>query len=146
MPALGSLAAEPPFVLTDTAIVGHLGRSQLAALGLAATILSALFALFNFLQYATTAQVARADGAGRRTLADSLGVQAAWLSLVAGVGIAALTIAFAPPAVEAFGAQGGPPTSPSPTCESPRSASRSPSSRSARRATCAAWVTCGRRC
>ena len=33
VPALGSLAAEPLYVLVDTAIVGHLGRSQLAALG-----------------------------------------------------------------------------------------------------------------
>ena len=59
VPALGSLAAEPLYVLVDTAIVGHLGRSQLAALGIAATVLSFVFAIFNFLQYATTAQVAR---------------------------------------------------------------------------------------
>ena len=69
IPALGSLAAEPLYVLVDTAIVGHLGRSQLAALGLSATVLSTVFALFNFLQYGTTAQVARADGSGRRPLA-----------------------------------------------------------------------------
>ncbi|MBD0330009.1 MAG: MATE family efflux transporter, partial [Thermoleophilia bacterium] len=62
--ALGSLAAEPLYVLVDTAIVGHLGRQQLAALGIAATVLSGLFAIFNFLQYGTTAQVARAEGAG----------------------------------------------------------------------------------
>jgi putative MATE family efflux protein len=103
VPALGSLAAEPLYVLVDTAIVGHLGRSQLAALGLAATVLSALFALFNFLQYGTTAQVARADGSGRRPLADALGVQGAWLSLGAGIGVAALTIALADEIVDAFG-------------------------------------------
>jgi Na+-driven multidrug efflux pump len=38
----------------DTAIVGHLGRAPLAALGLAAAVLSATFGIFNFLQYATT--------------------------------------------------------------------------------------------
>jgi putative MATE family efflux protein len=106
VPALGSLAAEPLYVLVDTAIVGHLGRSQLAALALAATVLTALFALFNFLQYATTAQVARADGAGRRPLADSLGVQAAWLSLAVGIALTALTVALAPRLVDAFGAEG----------------------------------------
>ncbi len=63
LPALGALAAEPLYILVDTAIVGHLGRSQLAALGVAATALSVL-AMFNFLQYGTTAQVARATGAG----------------------------------------------------------------------------------
>ena len=63
VPALGALAAEPLYILVDTAIVGHLGREQLAALGAAATALSVL-ATFNFLQYGTTAQVARASGAG----------------------------------------------------------------------------------
>src|SRR5881296_2853440 len=37
LPALGALAAEPLYVLVDTAIVGHLGTSQLAALALAGT-------------------------------------------------------------------------------------------------------------
>jgi len=63
VPALGALAAEPLYLLVDTAIVGHLGRSQLAALGIAAVVLGGWFAIFNFLQYATTAQVARAAGA-----------------------------------------------------------------------------------
>lgn len=49
VPALGSLAAEPLYILVDTAIVGHLGRSHLAALGIAATVLGGLFAIFNFL-------------------------------------------------------------------------------------------------
>ena len=39
VPALGALAAEPLYVLVDTAIVGHLGRSQLAALGAADMVL-----------------------------------------------------------------------------------------------------------
>ncbi|MDQ3163868.1 MAG: MATE family efflux transporter, partial [Actinomycetota bacterium] len=50
IPALGSLAAEPTYILVDTAIVGHLGREQLAALGIAAIVLGTLFAIFNFLQ------------------------------------------------------------------------------------------------
>ena len=64
IPALGALAAEPLYILVDTAIVGHLGRAQLAALGVAATALIVV-GTFNFLQYGTTAQVARATGAGR---------------------------------------------------------------------------------
>jgi Na+-driven multidrug efflux pump len=55
IPALGALAAEPLYLLVDTAIVGHLGRPQLAALGIAFTILGGTFAIFNFLQYGTTA-------------------------------------------------------------------------------------------
>ena len=32
LPALGSIAAEPAYSLADTAIVGHLGRTQLGSL------------------------------------------------------------------------------------------------------------------
>ena len=35
LPALGALIAEPLYVLGDTAIVGHLGTTQLAGLALA---------------------------------------------------------------------------------------------------------------
>ena len=66
VPALGALAAEPLYVLVDTAIVGHLGTTQLAALAIAATVLTTAFTVFNFLTYGTTAQVARLHGAGRR--------------------------------------------------------------------------------
>jgi putative MATE family efflux protein len=106
VPALGALAAEPLYVLVDTAIVGHLGRPQLAALGLAAVILTGLFGIFNFLQYGTTAQVGRASGAGEATVANRLGAQALWLSLGFGVAIAAGVIALAPPIVELMGGTG----------------------------------------
>ena len=105
VPALGTLAAEPLYVLVDTAIVGHLGRSQLAALGAAATALSVL-ATFNFLQYATTAQVARAVGAGERETARRLGAQAVWLSLGIGIVLAAAIAALAGPIVALVGVEG----------------------------------------
>ena len=65
LPALGALAAEPLYLLADTAMVGHLGTEQLAALAIAATLLAGAFTLFNFLTYGTTAQVARLHGRGR---------------------------------------------------------------------------------
>jgi putative MATE family efflux protein len=106
VPALGALAAEPLYVLVDTAIVGHLGRPELAALGIAATVLGALFAVFNFLQYGTTAQVARASGAGAEQRARQLGGQAVWLSLAVGVALAGAVIALAPQIVRAMGGEG----------------------------------------
>ncbi len=105
IPALGSLAAEPLYVLVDTAVVGHLGRSQLAALGLAATVLSVL-AMFNFLQYGTTAQVARATGAGEDVVAARLGAQSLWLSLAFGGALALAIALLASPVVHLFGAKG----------------------------------------
>jgi putative MATE family efflux protein len=106
VPALGALAAEPLYVLVDTAIVGHLGRSQLAALGIAATVLTGLFGIFNFLQYGTTAQVGRASGAGEERMANRLGAQALWLSLGFGVVISAGVAALAPHIVELMGGRG----------------------------------------
>ena len=105
VPALGALAAEPLYILTDTAIVGHLGRSQLAALGAAATVLSVL-ATFNFLQYGTTAQVARASGAGADETARRLGAQALWLSLGVGIVLAGAIALFAEPIVALVGVDG----------------------------------------
>jgi putative MATE family efflux protein len=106
VPALGALAAEPTYILVDTAIVGHLGRSQLAALGIAAVVLGTLFAIFNFLQYGTTAQVGRASGAGEEQAARQLGGQALWLCLGVGIALAALLVALAPAVVELMGGSG----------------------------------------
>src|SRR5262249_51151514 len=90
LPALGALAAEPLYLLADTAIVGHLGRPQIAALGLAGTVLAGAFTIFNFLTYGTTAVVARASGAGQTERAARLAAQALWVSL--GIGVVLLVV------------------------------------------------------
>jgi putative MATE family efflux protein len=106
LPALGALAAEPIYVLVDTAIVGHLGRPQIAALGLAGTVLSGAFTIFNFLTYGTTAIVARAAGAGRQERAARLAAQALWLSLALGIALVVVCEAAASPMLDALGAHG----------------------------------------
>lgn len=106
VPALGSLAVEPVYVLVDTAIVGRLGTEQLAGLAVAATVLSFVFAGANFLTYGTTERVARRLGAGDQADAANVGVQAMWLSLLFGVPAAPLLFAFAGPLCSAFGADG----------------------------------------
>jgi putative MATE family efflux protein len=106
LPALGALAAEPLYLLADTAIVGHLGTTQLAALALAATALGAVTTVFNFLVYGTTAQVARAHGGGDHARAHELGSQAVWLGLGIGVALTAATVALAGPAVALLGRHG----------------------------------------
>jgi putative MATE family efflux protein len=106
VPALGALAAEPLYVLVDTAIVGHLGTTQLAALAIAATVMSTAFTIFNFLTYGTTAQVARLHGAGQDDKAAELGSQALWLALGIGVLLLALIEVFAAPLVTLMGGDG----------------------------------------
>jgi putative MATE family efflux protein len=97
-PAFGALAAGPLYTLADTAIVGHLGTRQLAALALAATIVSAITQLSDFLSYSTTAQVARLHGAGGEREAGGMAAQALWLSLATGVVIGLLLAALSSPA------------------------------------------------
>jgi len=106
LPALGALAAEPLYLLVDTAIVGHLGTPQLAALALAATVLSTIVSLCIFLTYGTTARVSRLHGAGDDAAANAMAPQALWLAL--GVGAATLVgvEALAPALVGLLGGDG----------------------------------------
>jgi putative MATE family efflux protein len=106
LPALGALAAEPLYLLADTAIVGHLGTPQLAALALAATVLSTLISLCIFLTYGTTARVSRLHGAGEVRAAGALAAQALWLAVGVGVALAASIAALAVPLVHVLGGSG----------------------------------------
>src|SRR4051812_1857362 len=106
LPALGALAAEPLYVLVDTAIVGHLGRPQIAALGLAGTLLAGAFTIFNFLTYGTTAVVARASGAGQDRAAAGLAAQALWLALGIGVVLVVLAQTLGGSVLSALGGHG----------------------------------------
>ena len=103
LPALGALIAEPLFLLTDTALVGHLGADALAALGIAGTVLHTAIGLLVFLAYATTPAVARALGAGDRPGAIRAGIDGLWLALGIGVLIALVGIPTAWPLAAAFG-------------------------------------------
>ncbi|TVT04515.1 MATE family efflux transporter [Amycolatopsis bartoniae] len=85
VPALGVLAAEPLYVLVDTAVVGHLGALPLAGLALGGVVLSQISTQLTFLSYGTTSRTARLHGAGRRAEAVSEGVQATWLALTVGL-------------------------------------------------------------
>src|SRR4051794_17370583 len=106
VPALGALAAEPLYLLADTAMVGHLGTEQLAALAIAATLLTGAFTLFNFLTYGTTAQVARLSGAAEHGQAGSLAAQALWLATGIGVVLVVVLVSLAVPLVDLMGGHG----------------------------------------
>ncbi|MFF2042879.1 MATE family efflux transporter [Kitasatospora sp. NPDC058170] len=96
VPAFGALVAEPLFLMADSAIVGHLGTSQLAGVGVASAALTTATGVFVFLAYATTAAVARRIGAGDRRAAVQQGVDGIWLALALGLGVVALTLLLAP--------------------------------------------------
>jgi putative MATE family efflux protein len=106
IPALGALAAEPLYLLVDTAIVGHLGTPQLAALAIAATVLTTLVSLCIFLTYGTTAQVARLHGAGDHARASELAAQSLWLAGALGLALMLLCALLADPLVALLGGRG----------------------------------------
>lgn len=88
LPALGVLAAEPLYLLFDTAVVGRLGALSLAGLAIGGLLLNLVGSDLTFLSYGTTARSARHFGAGNRSSAVTEGVQATWLAL----GLGALVV------------------------------------------------------
>jgi putative MATE family efflux protein len=103
VPAFLALVAEPLFLLSDAAVVGHLGTPELAGLGVAAVVLQTVVGLCVFLAYGTTASVARHLGAGDLRAALAQGVDGVWLAVLIGTVATALGIALTPALVGAFG-------------------------------------------
>ena len=97
LPALGVLAAEPLYLLVDTAVVGHLGAVALGGLAVGAVVLAQVSTQLTFLSYGTTARSARLHGAGRRADAVTEGAQATWLALAVGLLIVLAVQVFAGP-------------------------------------------------
>jgi putative MATE family efflux protein len=96
------LAAEPTYVLVDTAVVGHLGRTELGALALGGAVLTVAAWLGTVFAYGTTARAARRFGAGRRAAAVAEGVQGSWLALGAGLVVVVLAQVGGPPLTRAM--------------------------------------------
>ncbi|WCN82872.1 MATE family efflux transporter [Micromonospora sp. LH3U1] len=88
LPALVVLAAEPLYVLVDTAVVGHLGRVPLAALAIGGTVMTLTAWVGTVVAYGTTGRAARRFGAGDRAAAVAEGVQSSWLAFGVGLLIA----------------------------------------------------------
>ncbi|MCW2632405.1 MAG: putative efflux protein family [Pseudonocardia sp.] len=102
-PALAVLAAEPLYLLVDTAVVGRLGAVSLAALAVGGIVLAQVSTQLTFLSYGTTARTARLHGAGRRADAVAEGVQATWLALGVGVVVLVLGQLLAAPIADVLG-------------------------------------------
>ena len=107
VPAFGALVAEPLFLLSDSAIVGHLGTAQLGGLGVAGQALNTLVYLCVFLAYGTTAGVARQVGAGDLQGAIRQGIDGMWLALAIGAVLIVAGWPLIPWIVDAFGASPG---------------------------------------
>lgn len=103
VPALGALIAEPAFLIVDAALIGHLGTTPLAGLGIAGAILQTIVGLMVFLAYSTTPAVARRFGAGQPGDAVSVGINGMWLALGLGAVLAVIGAVSSPWLVSLFG-------------------------------------------
>jgi putative MATE family efflux protein len=106
VPAFGALIVEPIYVLTDTAIVGHLGTPQLGGLAVATSVLLTLHSVFIFLAYGTTAAVSRLLGAGDEQEAAHQAVQSLWLAGIIGCAIVVVGLLGSDALVTLMGAEG----------------------------------------
>ncbi|MHC2187259.1 MATE family efflux transporter [Rathayibacter agropyri] len=105
VPALGALVAEPLFLLTDSALVGHLGAVPLAGLALGGAVLQTIVGLMVFLAYSTTPRVGRALGEGDERRAVAAGIDGGWLALLLGAVIALVGALTAPAVIALFPAE-----------------------------------------
>lgn len=111
VPVLGSLIAEPLTGMVDTGFVARLGSDPLAALGVGALTMSALFWAFGFLGIATQTEVGTLWGRRGRdgnALEEAAGWSAAVIVLAACIGAGTILIGWfsIPGVVSAMGAQG----------------------------------------
>jgi putative MATE family efflux protein len=106
VPALAALLVEPLYNLTDSAIVGHLGRAPLGGLAVAAALLNIVGWTSAFVEMATVSLVAFRRGAGDDAGAGRAIGAAYLVSAVLGVVAALLVGLLAPVVAGAFGAHG----------------------------------------
>src|SRR3954471_874040 len=106
LPALATLIVEPLYTITDTAIVGHLGRAQLGGLALATTVLNLIAWVSAFLEMATTSRVAYRRGQGDADGATTAATAAYSVALALGVLVALLVAIAGPPIAHGLGGHG----------------------------------------
>ena len=106
VPALGAMLTDPLVSLVDTAFVGRLGATQLAALGIAIAILSVGFWAFIFFAYGITPLVSGALGEGDGPRAARIIGSGLVAAAVLGVVVSLILVVAADPLTELMGARG----------------------------------------
>ncbi len=103
LPSLAATIAQPLFLMSDSAIVGHLGTAELAGFSVASAVLLNAVLLFVSLAYGTAAIVARQAGSGDLRAALTQGIDGMWLAVAIGVSLAVVGLPLAPTLIDLFG-------------------------------------------
>jgi len=106
IPALGTLAVEPLYVLVDTAIIGRLGTPQLAGMAIASTLLLTVVSLTVALEYGLTPSVAFAHGRGDQSEARRVATNGLQLAALLGVPLCLVVVLAARPLAWVLGGRG----------------------------------------
>lgn len=106
LPAILAGIAEPLIGLVDTAFIGHMGSTELAAVGIAASFFSLVIWVLSQTKTAISAIVSRAYGSGGLQDLRSLIPQAILLNLLLGVAFFLGTNSISGWIFELYGAQG----------------------------------------
>ena len=106
VPALGAMLIDPLVSLVDTAFVGRLGATELAALGIAIAILSVGFWAFFFFAIGVTPLVSRALGEGDSPRAARIIGSGLVAAVALGAVVALVLVVAASSLTELMGARG----------------------------------------
>ena len=106
IPALGALIVEPLYTITDTAIVGHLGRAQLGGLAIATTVLNLIGWTSAFVEMATTSRIAYQRGRGDVEGTTRAATTAYAVAIALGVAVGALVAIAGPTIAHLLGGEG----------------------------------------
>jgi MATE family multidrug resistance protein len=98
-------ASQPILNIAETAMIGRLGATELAARAIGAAIIGSIYWVFAFLTFGTTTLIGHHFGAQDRPACGQTYLHALFVALVGGLAVAAAGIAFAEPLYRLLGAE-----------------------------------------
>ena len=98
-------ASQPILNIAETAMIGRLGATELAARAIGAAIIGSIYWVFAFLTFGTTTLIGHHFGALDRQACGQTYLHALFVALVGGLAVAVAGIAFAEPLYRLLGAE-----------------------------------------
>lgn len=98
-------ASQPILNIAETAMIGRLGATELAARAIGAAIIGSIYWVFTFLTFGTTTLIGQHFGARDRQACGQTYLHALFVALVGGLAVATAGIAFAGPLYRLLGAE-----------------------------------------
>jgi MATE family multidrug resistance protein len=98
-------ASQPILNIAETAMIGRLGATELAARAIGAALIGSIYWVFAFLTFGTTTLIGHHFGARDRQACGQTYLHALFVALLGGIAVAVTGIAFAEPLYRLLGAE-----------------------------------------